>query len=65
MSIVRKIIARSIIYINKLAIYKSVKRIKIYIESLTLNITNNKLRKKKLRVLRNIDLCITLFANKK
>jgi len=65
MSIVRKIIARSIIYINKLAIYKSVKRIKIYIESLTLNITNNKLTKKKLRVLRNIDLCITLFANKK
>jgi len=62
---VYKIIVRSIAYINKFAIYKSIKRIEIYIEFLILNITNNKLRKKELRELRSIDLHITLFANKK
>jgi len=62
---VRKIIARSIVYINKLATYKSVKRVKIYIEFLILNVTNNKLRKRELKELRSIDLRITLFANKR
>jgi len=62
---VRKIIARNIVYINKFAIYKNIERIRIYIESLILNITNDKLRKKELRELRSIDLYITLFTNKK
>jgi len=62
---VRKIIVRSTIYTNKLAIYKNVKRIEIYIEFLILNITNDKLRKKELRELRNINLRITLFENKR
>jgi len=54
-SIVYKIIAWSFIYINKFAIYKSAKCIEIYIEFLTLNTINNKLRKKELRELRNIN----------
>jgi len=62
---VRKIIARSIVYINKLAIYKSVKRIEAYIEFLILNITKNKLRKRELKELQSIDLHIMLFANKR
>lgn len=45
----RKIIVRSTIYINKFAIYKSIKHIKIYIESLILNIINNKLKRKKIK----------------
>jgi len=64
-SIARKIIARSIVYTNKFATYKNIERIKIYIESLILNITNNKLKRKKIRKLRSINLRITLFANKR
>jgi len=55
MFIARRIIARNIIYISKLKTYKSVKRTKIYIESSTLNIIKNKLRKKDLEKSRDLN----------
>ncbi len=61
----RKIIVRSIVCINKFAIYKSINYIEIFIDFLIFNTINNKLKKKELEKLQDIDLYIILFINRK
>jgi len=61
-SIARKIIARNIIYISKLKIYKSAKRAKTHTKLLILNIRKDKLRKKELKESRDLNRYIIQYA---
>jgi len=64
-SIAHRIIVRSFVHINRLATCESAKRIKIHIGFSTLNVTNNKLRRRELRESRSINLYITSYAIKR